>query len=86
MSTRITIHCDTEWRYSTCATRLMTDATTLDEARSAARASGWRTHPNGRDYCASCSGHGPQPAGAAVVVLHPGRAGRATHAAAQEPR
>lgn len=73
MSARITIHCNTEWRYGSCPGQLLTDADTVDEARTAARAQGWITHSNGRDKCASCSGRGPQPAGAVVAVLHPER-------------
>ncbi|MEX3101216.1 MULTISPECIES: hypothetical protein [unclassified Streptomyces] len=71
MSARITLHCDTEWRYGGCPKQLLTDARTLDEARAAARANGWITHSDGRDMCASCSGRGPQPAHAVVAVLHP---------------
>lgn len=73
MSASITIHCNTEWRYGNCPGQLLTDADTVDEARAAARAQGWITHSNGRDMCASCSGRGPQPAGAVVTVLHPER-------------
>lgn len=73
MSTRITIHCDTMWRYGSCPTQLLTDADTVDEARAAARANGWVTHSNGRDMCATCSGQGPQHADAVVAVLHPER-------------
>jgi hypothetical protein len=72
VTARITLHCDTEWRYGGCPKQLLTDAHTVDEARAAARANGWVTHSDGRDMCASCSGRGPQPAGAVVAVLHPG--------------
>lgn len=71
MSTRITLHCDTQWRYGSCPTQLLTDAHTLDEARTAARTRGWITHSDGRDMCASCSGRGPQPPDNVVAVLHP---------------
>ncbi|MDX3637784.1 hypothetical protein PV728_47950 [Streptomyces europaeiscabiei] len=73
MSARITLHCDTQWQYGNCPTQLLTDADTVTEARAAARAQGWVTHSNSRDMCASCSGRGPQPAGAVVAVLHPER-------------
>lgn len=70
MSVRITLHCNTVWRESACATQLMTDAHTTAEARAAARARGWRTNGAG-DFCPGCSGQGPQPADAVVAVLHP---------------
>lgn len=73
MSARITLHCDTQWRYGSCPTQLLTDADTIHEARAAARARGWITHSNGRDVCASCSGRGPQSTDAVVAVLHPER-------------
>ncbi|WP_439947217.1 hypothetical protein [Streptomyces sp. BBFR109] len=71
MSARITLHCNTQWQYAACASQLVTDARTIEEARAAARARGWRTHPNEHDYCPACSGLGPQPADAVVVVLRP---------------
>ena len=70
MSARISLHCDSADRYGICATQLLTDAHTLDEARTTARAHGWRTTSSG-DYCPACSGHGRQPATAVVAVLHP---------------
>jgi hypothetical protein len=73
MSARITIHCERMWRYGSCTTQLLTDADTVDEARAAASARGWRIHANGRDYCPGCSSRGPQPASAVVAVLHPER-------------
>lgn len=69
MSARITLHCDTQWREAACASQLMTNATTITEARTAARARGWRTG-EGNDFCAGCSGLGPQPAAAVVAILH----------------
>ncbi|MHB9857666.1 hypothetical protein [Streptomyces sp. YIM S03343] len=72
MSARITVHCDRMWRYGSCTSQLLTDATTLDEARAAARYRGWHTTPRG-DYCPACSGRGRQPASAVVAVLHPER-------------
>lgn len=72
MTARIVIHCDTLWRESVCATRLMTDADSIPEARHAARARGWRCNPSG-DYCPRCSGRGPQPADAVIAILHPER-------------
>lgn len=72
MSHRITLHCETLWAESACATQLMTDADSVPEARQAARARGWRCGTSG-DYCPGCSGQGPQPAGAVVAVLHPER-------------
>lgn len=71
MSARITLHCDQTWQYGSCTSQLLTDAHTIDEARTAARPRGWRCHPDGRDYCPTCSGHGPQRADAVVAVLHP---------------
>ncbi|MYS44087.1 hypothetical protein GTY23_23210 [Streptomyces sp. SID5998] len=70
MSARISLYCNAQWEYAACASRLMTDARTVEEARAAARARGWRTHPNERDFCPACSGGGPQPAEAVVAVLH----------------
>ncbi|EYT83997.1 hypothetical protein CF54_04110 [Streptomyces sp. Tu 6176] len=75
MSVRITLHCNTERRESACATWLMTDAESRDEARAAGRARGWRTTASG-DYCPACSGQGPQPATAVVAVIHPTDPGR----------
>lgn len=72
MSVRITLHCDRTWHDGSCPTQLLTDAGTIGEARTAARARGWRTNSSG-DYCPSCSGRGPQPADAVVAVLHPER-------------
>lgn len=72
MSTRITIHCDTMWRYGSCGAQLLTDATTIDEAYAEAERRGWNI--NGvPDHCPACSGRGPQPADAVVAVLHPER-------------
>jgi hypothetical protein len=72
MSARITLHCNTTWREGTCAAQLMTDAQTVEVARAAARAHGWRSHPDGRDYCPPCSGAGPAR-GPVVLHLHPRR-------------
>lgn len=70
MSARITIHCDTMWRYGSCSAQLLTDARTLDEAYAEAERRGW--YINGTpDHCPACSGQGPQPADAVVAVLHP---------------
>ncbi|GAA5070433.1 hypothetical protein [Streptomyces similanensis] len=73
MSARITLHCNTTWQYGACAAQIMTDALTVPEARAAARTRGWRHvpdgGPDGRDYCAACSGRGPQPADAVVVFV-----------------
>ncbi|MFD6324222.1 hypothetical protein ACFWOL_15430 [Streptomyces sp. NPDC058442] len=71
MSARITLHCNTVWRESACAHQLLTDARTVEEARAAARARGWRTAEDD-DFCPGCSGLGPQPADAVVAVLYPG--------------
>lgn len=73
MSARITLHCDTLWRYSACTSQLITDALTLVQARQAGRARGWRPHPDGTDYCPNCSGTHRQRPGAHVVHLHPAR-------------
>lgn len=70
MSARITLHCNTEWRYGGCTGQLITDAHALEEARTAARQRGWRCHSNDLDYCPACSGNGPQPADSGIAVLH----------------
>ncbi|MGV2914606.1 hypothetical protein [Streptomyces alfalfae] len=59
MSARITLHCNTLWHDGGCTTQIMTDAHTVGEARTAAGLHGWRSHPNGLDYCPPCSGTGP---------------------------
>ena len=56
MSVRITVHCNQLWQYGSCTSALITDALTTDEARAAADQLGWRTHPDGNDYCPTCSG------------------------------
>ncbi|BBA98293.1 hypothetical protein RVR_4426 [Actinacidiphila reveromycinica] len=72
MSTRITVHCNTEWAEGSCPTSLMTDAHTVAEARQAAVELGWRAHPDGRDFCPSCSGT-RRSSYTPVVHLHPTR-------------
>jgi len=73
VSARITLYCNTLWRYSTCATSLMTDAATVDEARSSATQLGWRSHRDGSDYCPGCSGTRTVRQ-TPVITLHPDRA------------
>ncbi|WP_435610870.1 hypothetical protein [Streptomyces sp. C10-9-1] len=70
MSTQITVHCNTEWAEGSCVASVMTDARTVEEARQAASAHGWRTHPGGRDYCPGCSGTRPTYT-APLIRLHP---------------
>jgi hypothetical protein len=70
MSTRISLYCDRTWQDGTCATQLITDATTPTEARTAAAHAGWRSHPDGTDYCPGHSGGTVRP-GVTVVHLHP---------------
>ncbi|MFI2434725.1 hypothetical protein [Streptomyces sp. NPDC018693] len=60
MSTSTTLHCNTTRGFSTCATTLITDGMTAEEARQIGAAHGWR-HVNGRDYCAACSGSSIKP-------------------------
>ncbi|AIV35564.1 hypothetical protein [Streptomyces sp. CCM_MD2014] len=67
MSARITLHCNTLWRDGSCTSQVMTDARTVEEARTAAGRRGWRSHPDGTDYCPPCSGGGPARP---VTVLH----------------
>lgn len=70
MSASITLHCNREWAEGTCATSLITDARTHDEARTTARQRGWRTHPDGRDYCPGHSGNPNRRLDTNVVHLH----------------
>ncbi|WP_428950970.1 hypothetical protein [Streptomyces sp. cg35] len=70
MSARITLHCDTLWRYGGCTSTLLTDAATIAEARAAGAGLDWR-HSGRRDYCATCSGsRRSRPAGDVVRLLH----------------
>jgi hypothetical protein len=55
LSTSVVLHCNTVRGFSSCAASLVTDGLTVDEARQAGAANGWR-YVNGRDYCAACSG------------------------------
>jgi len=69
VSTSIRLHCNRQWADGSCATVLITDARTREEARDAGRRAGWRIHPDGRDYC---PGHSGTPAPASTVVpLYP---------------
>lgn len=70
MSARITLHCNTEWRYGTCVGQIITDARTVEEAREEAGRQGWRSRSNNRDYCPGCSGTAHVRAGTAIVHLH----------------
>ncbi len=70
MSAAITLHCDREWQYGMCTSQLHTDALTLDQARAAGDQLGWRSHPDGNDYCPTCSG-GSQPRRTDVIHLAP---------------
>ncbi|MFJ8006140.1 hypothetical protein [Streptomyces fagopyri] len=70
MSPSITLHCNQQWADGTCATSLITHTATLDSARAAARAQGWRTQSDGQDFCPGHSGT-RRPPGTNVVALHP---------------
>ncbi len=59
MSACITLHCDQQWQYGTCATVFHTGARAVDEAHTAGARIGWRVLPDGRTYCPSCSGYRP---------------------------
>jgi hypothetical protein len=67
VSARVTLHCNTLWRYGSCTSQVMTDAATVEEARTAAGRNGWRSHPDGKDYCPACSGVGPVRS---LTVIH----------------
>ncbi|PJT47819.1 hypothetical protein CWI85_25980 [Streptomyces albidoflavus] len=69
MSARITLHCDRLWQYGGCTGQLMTDALSIEEARTVAEQRGWRAGRSG-DFCPTCSGR-PDAAVLAVVHLHP---------------
>ncbi|MGW2951586.1 hypothetical protein [Streptomyces eurythermus] len=73
MSARITLHCQTTRGFSACATSLITDSPTVEEARQVGAAHGWR-YINGRDYCAGCSGRSVKPR----VIVAVNGAGTAT--------
>ncbi|MER7739972.1 hypothetical protein ABTX34_16930 [Streptomyces sp. NPDC096538] len=60
MSTTTKLHCDTTRGYSACASSLITDGLTVEEARKIGAAHGWR-HTAGRDYCPACSGSRVRP-------------------------
>ncbi|WP_369043444.1 hypothetical protein [Streptomyces sp. Midd1] len=82
MSVGITLHCNQEWRDGTCATRLFTDAVDSAEARASAERQGWRSHPDGKDYCPGHSGR-PLFRGATVVPIN--RSGPSPEARAVAP-
>ncbi|MFC8925496.1 hypothetical protein ACFT43_06400 [Streptomyces albidoflavus] len=69
MSARITLHCDRLWQYGGCTCQLMTDALSIEEARTVAEQRGWQAGRSG-DFCPTCSGR-PATKGLAVVHLHP---------------
>ncbi|MEV0441844.1 LuxR C-terminal-related transcriptional regulator [Streptomyces spectabilis] len=70
MSALITLRCNTQWRYGGCTSQLITDARSLEEARTAASRIGWNCHRDGRDHCPGCTGRGPA-LGTRVAHLHP---------------
>jgi hypothetical protein len=74
VSARVVLYCDREFQYGTCAAQLLTDASSIPEAREAAGRIGWRAHPNGRDYCPGHSGSPGQRPGMNVLHLYPGGA------------
>ncbi|MET9819613.1 hypothetical protein [Streptomyces sp. NPDC006355] len=74
MSARITLHCNTTWRYGTCTGQVLTDAATVEDARTAAALQGWRSHPDGRDYCPTCSGSSSTSRPTTVLHITPGGA------------
>lgn len=71
MSARITLYCDQMWRDGSCTAQLITDARAIPEAREAADQLGWRTHPDGADYCPGHSGQPGGRPGTNVIRLHP---------------
>ncbi|MYR58331.1 hypothetical protein GTY54_19530 [Streptomyces sp. SID625] len=60
MSTSVVLRCNTVRGFSACATSLITDGTTQDEARAIGSVHGWRL-VNGQDYCPACSGSKAKP-------------------------
>ncbi|MEW2164369.1 hypothetical protein AB0912_15455 [Streptomyces sp. NPDC007084] len=72
MTMGITLNCNQQWAHGTCATSLITGTSNPDEARAAAQRQGWRTHPDGQDYCPGHSGR-PPLIDANVVPLRPGQ-------------
>ncbi|MFJ8798473.1 hypothetical protein [Streptomyces sp. NPDC102487] len=56
MTLSIILNCNQEWRDGTCATSLHTGTTDLEAARASAERQGWRSHPDGKDYCPGHSG------------------------------
>ncbi len=74
MSAFVTLHCNTVWTEAACTGAITVYCRTTDEARTAARAHGWRTPPGDVDYCPGCSGSGSRSPAATVARLpRPGR-------------
>ncbi|WP_328739903.1 hypothetical protein OHA91_22885 [Streptomyces erythrochromogenes] len=69
MSASITLHCNTVWSEAACIGAITIYCWTTDEARAAARAAGWRSHPGDVDYCPGCSGSRPRSPRASVTRL-----------------
>lgn len=77
MSTSIRLNCNSLWGHSSCASFLITDGLTVEEARQIGGAHGWR-HTAGRDYCPGCSGSRIRPR---VIIAVPDTAPRTQHRA-----
>ncbi|MCP3758192.1 hypothetical protein [Streptomyces sp. TBY4] len=71
MSASITLRCNTVWCESACTGAITTYCSSIAEARAAAGAQGWRSHPSDVDYCPGCSGTRSPGAKAAVRRLLP---------------
>ncbi|MCI3277584.1 hypothetical protein [Streptomyces cylindrosporus] len=71
MSTSIHLHCNQQWSEGGCATFLVTDAHTVEEAEAAGRRLGWRTHTDGKAYCPGHSGNRRPVPDQTVVQLRP---------------
>lgn len=57
MTARIILHCDRTFdAHSMCPKQEQFQATDVESAREIAGDQGWRTHPDGKDYCPGCSG------------------------------
>lgn len=57
MTVQIVLTCDSTGEYSVCSgTVYVTDAATVEQARSGADRAGWTHLSNGRDRCPRCSG------------------------------
>ncbi|MCX5285954.1 hypothetical protein [Streptomyces sp. NBC_00198] len=78
----ITLHCNRDWAAGTCATSLITDTTDREQARAFAERQGWRSDPDGKDYC---PGHSGRPLFQGVTVVPINRSGPPPAARAVSP-